>query len=318
MDNLTHGFLGAAIGMLRQRDGGPEKDSPPTHTDKAVVWAAVLAAEMPDADVFFGGDGPLDGFIYHRGLSHALVVAPAIALVATGLVKLVWRQARMGTVYLWSLLSVLVAHMVNDWMTGWGTRLLLPWSEARLALDWVPIVDYLYLPPLAFAVILAWRKPRLRRRAVAGVLAYLAIYTIGYRGLSHTLVESAVRQHYAGQSVQQIRVAPNLFNPLAWQFTVDLGDRYEQGETRPFGPIEPTRVTAKAAEDDVIRAVQNAPELKPFFDQFPYPIIRYQPIDGGYEVTLGDVRYQFRGHGMTYIVYLTKDLQVTHITGGRE
>lgn len=313
MDNLTHGLMGAAVGMLRRRDGGPEHGAPVSHTDKAVVWAAFLAAELPDADVFFG-NGPMDEFVYHRGWTHSLAAAPAIALLAALVTKLIWRQARTGTVFAWSLTSVLVAHLVNDWMTGWGTRLLLPFSEVRLGLDWIPIIDLLYTVPLLVAVLLAWRRPALRRKAITGFFLYLLVYTVGYRGLSHTLVSAAVERQYAGQAVVQQRVSPDLFNPLAWRFTVDLGDRYELGSAHVFGAVRANEVLVKTPEDDIIRAVREAPELKPFFDQFSFPYITYRRVDDGYEVTKGDVRYRIAGRGLSYRVLLSQDLKVREVT----
>jgi inner membrane protein len=315
MDNLTHGLLGATLSLLRRRDGGPEHDAPLSATDKAVTWGSILAAELPDIDVFFG-HGPMDEYRFHRGLTHSLFFAPVIAAVATGAVKLIWREARSGTVYGWSLLAVLVGHLLNDWMTGWGTRLLLPFSEARLTVDWVPIVDLLYTIPLLVAVLLAWKRPHLRRRAAVGTLAYLLLYTAGYRGVAHALVERATKQHYAGQTVQQLRVSPDLFNPLAWRFAVDLGDRYEQGVAFPFGAVQPEVITPKAVEDEVIRAVRTAPELKPFFDQFSFPYIEYHRVDNGYRVLLSDIRYRMREARMDYTVLLEHNLKVKEIRQG--
>lgn len=315
MDNITHGLLGLAIGMVRRRDGSTPGVPNSTPTDKAVVLSTLLAAEIPDIDVFFGR-GPLDEFTYHRGLTHSLVAAPFVALLATVITKTVYRKAKIHTLYMWSLLSVLVAHLLNDYMTGWGTRLLLPFSQARLALDWVPIVDLLYTVPLAAAVILAWRKPERRRRAAAAALLYLGVYTFGYRGLSHTLVDRAVAARYAGQPVSQQRVAPNMLNPLAWDFTVDLPDRFEQGRAYPFGAVAATTVVPKAPEDTVVRAVRSAPELQPFFAQFPFTLVNYTRNGSGYVATIGDVRYRMEGRGMAYQVLLDDRLQVTEVRQG--
>lgn len=319
MDNLTHGLLAASIGMLRRRERGPETDfpnEPPTPTDRAVVWGSFVAGELPDLDVFLGSN-VLDEYVYHRGFTHSLLAAPLIAAVATALVKLFWRQARAGTVYVWSLFSVLVAHLINDWMTGWGTRLLWPFSDIRLGLDWVPIIDLLYTGVLLVAVIGALRRPALRRRLIPAALVFLSIYTVGYRGLSHTLVQQRVRGMYASQPIQQIRVAPDLFNPLRWQFTIDLGDRFEQGSALVWSEPRVITVTEKPSEDDVVRAVRGAPELKPFFDQFSYVQIQYSRVGNGYEVTLGDVRYQFAGRGMGVRVLLSPDLQISQIMNFR-
>lgn len=302
--------------MLRRRDGGPEHDSPPSDTDRATVWACFLAGEMPDLDMFLGS-GPMDQYVYHRGFTHSLTAAPLIALLAAGLVKLIWRQARVGTVFLWSLAAVLLGHLATDWITGWGTRLLLPFSDRRLGLDWVPIIDLFFTLPLLAAVLLAWRRPRLRRRLMAGVLAYLAVYVVGYRGLSHTLVEQAVAAAYRGQPVARLQVSPDLFNPLAWRFAVDLGDRYEQGLAYPFGAVAADRTVAKLPDGDpVVQMVRAAPELRPFFDQFAFVQIAYEKIGPGYEVTLSDVRYNVGGRSFAYRVELSATGQVVRISGG--
>jgi inner membrane protein len=312
LDNITHGLLGAAIGMLRRRDGGPEHDAPVTDTDKAVVWATFLAAELPDIDVFFATD-PMGSLVWHRGITHAVLIGPVAALLPALAVKAVWRKARLGTVYGWSLLSLGAAHLFSDWLTGWGTRLLLPFSEARLGLDWVPIVDWLALLVLAAGVWMARRRPLLRHRLMVGVLSFLLVYWVGYRGGAHTFVERAVWQQVNPYEVAQLRVAPNLFNPLHWEYTVDFGDRYEQGTAWAWGLREAVTVTPKPPEDEVIRAVRAAPELKPFFDHFGYPLITYNAVPDGYEVTLSDIRYQAAGRGMTYTVALAPDLSVVSV-----
>lgn len=316
LDNVTHGLMGIAIGMLRRRDGGPERDAPLSPTDKAVAWATFAAAELPDIDTFFGG-GPMEYLDIHRSWTHALVMAPVVAAIATLGTKLVWRQAKVGTVYLWSLASVLVAHLFNDWLTGWGTRLLLPFSNAKLALDWVGIVDLLFVLPLAYAVWRARKLPGQRRRIAAAVLSFLAIYAIGYRGTAHTLSARQVARHYEGQPVARLQVSPNLFNPLGWQYAVDLGDRYEQGDVYPWGLGSETPTITPKQAGRVIQAVRSAPELKPFFDHFTFPLITYTVTDTGYAVTLVDVRYRMAGRGMTYDVTLSQDLSVVAVGQGR-
>lgn len=313
MDNITHGLLGIAIGMVRKRDGGPEADRPLSPTDKAVAWATFAAAELPDADVFIPGNA-MTYLDLHRSWTHALVLAPVVAAIATIGTKLVWRKARTGTVFAWSLISVLIAHLFNDWLTGWGTRLLLPFSYAKLGLDWVPIVDLFFLVPLALTIWMARRNPARRQRLAMAVLGFLAIYAIGYRGISHTLAGGQVARHYDDQAPARIQVSPNLFNPLAWQYAVDLGDRYEQGAVYPWGLSGPATTTQKAPEDAVIKAVRSAPEVKPFFDHFKFPLISYQPANDGYVVKLADIRYGMAGRGgMQYEVTLSGDLKVTGI-----
>jgi hypothetical protein len=66
MDTLTHGLLGLTVGAIRQPEGTP--------TDRAVLLAAVIAAELPDLDYLWPSDKlVLVTLRAHRGLSHALV-----------------------------------------------------------------------------------------------------------------------------------------------------------------------------------------------------------------------------------------------------
>ncbi|HYF91857.1 MAG TPA: metal-dependent hydrolase [Symbiobacteriaceae bacterium] len=316
MDNITHGLLGVAIGMLRRRNGGPESDRPLSDTDKAITWATLAAAELPDIDNFAGG--PMDYLDIHRGWTHSLVAAPLIAAVATLGTKLIWKKARMGSVYLWSLAAVLFGHLFADWLNGWGTRLLLPFSRAKLGLDWVGIVDLIVIIPLAIAAWQGWRRPALRRRNAAIVLVFLAVYAVGYRGIAHTLATGQVARHYEGRPVARLHVSPNLFNPLGWHYAVDLGDRYEQGAVYPWGlaaPGAPT-VTARAPEDRVTAAVLAAPELRPFFEHFKFPLISYKAVPGGYAVSLIDVRYRMAGREMVYQAELSETLAVTAVSQG--
>src|SRR5688500_15397671 len=126
MDSLTHGLLGLALGALRRADADRS----------AVLVACVLAAEIPDLDYLWPADNSvLHALQAHRGLTHSLIAAPLVALTATALAKVAFRRARAVSLLSWSLPAVLLAHLLADAWTGWGTRLWLPFSDARVTLD---------------------------------------------------------------------------------------------------------------------------------------------------------------------------------------
>jgi inner membrane protein len=316
MDNITHGLLGAAIALLRPKEEGP--DGPATPTEKAVLLGAILAAEAPDLDVLLSLlPDPMAYYTYHRGLTHSVLMAPVWALITTGIAKLIHRKARPGPVFGWSLAAVLVGHLLDDWLTGWGTRLLYPLSSVRYAVDWVPIVDLFYLVPLIVTVILALRRPHLRKRLTIGLFAWLLLYTVGYRGVTHHLVTEQVARAYAGKPVARLQVSPDLFHPLRWRYAVDLGDRYEQGALLPGGPVQPDRITPTHPGDPVVAAVRRAPELRPFFEQFAFVAVDYVKLADGYRVTLGDIRYNQReAGGIVATVLLGDDLRVQKVEAG--
>ncbi|MFP2933946.1 metal-dependent hydrolase, partial [Pyxidicoccus sp. 3LG] len=121
----------------------------------------MLASELPDLDTLLArGDAVTVALQAHRGLSHSLLFTPVVALGATLGACVLFRGARPRPVFLASLASVVLAHLLPDLWTGWGTRLLLPFSDARLSLDWTGVVDpWVTLPLLAGAGV-AWRRAR--------------------------------------------------------------------------------------------------------------------------------------------------------------
>src|SRR5687767_11242625 len=98
MDSLTHGLLGLAIGALRGPDAAPGARL--TATDRATLLGCVVAAELPDLDYLWPAENAVLGALRaHRGLSHSLLFAPVVALAATLLMRVVFRDARLRSVF---------------------------------------------------------------------------------------------------------------------------------------------------------------------------------------------------------------------------
>src|SRR5271168_4649566 len=89
MDPITHFLTGACIG----RAGLNRKTAYAT-------LVAILAAEAPDLDVLWSFAGPVEGLKHHRGITHTLIGAPAVAGVVVGVFWLAyqcvgaWRRRR--------------------------------------------------------------------------------------------------------------------------------------------------------------------------------------------------------------------------------
>ncbi len=105
------------------------------------LWiAAAICSVVPDADVVAFAVGiPYSHVLGHRGLSHSLVGALAIAGVAT-LAAFGPRAARVRDFLVLSLATA--SHGVLDAMTngGLGVAFLAPFSNHRFFLPWRPIL----------------------------------------------------------------------------------------------------------------------------------------------------------------------------------
>ncbi len=284
MDPLTHGLLGLSVGALRRS----ERDR------AAVLLGCVLAAELPDLDYLWpAGDSVLHSLRAHRGLTHAVVMAPLVALAATLLAKLAFRHASVASIFAWSLPSVLFAHLLADAWTGWGTRLSLPFSDARVTLDWMMVVDPLFTLPLLIGSLWGIRRRTVLRRAVltgaAISCAYLAV-RIGIRA------DLTARVERAYPTAEHVQVFPSWLGPTEWRYAAVLPDRYAVGRVAAFAqPNEQAthvRNTEKALSPLALasRTVQEALAWARF------PMVSEQPRrPSGTEVSIADLRYHLNG-----------------------
>jgi inner membrane protein len=291
MDTLTHGLLGAATAALplprRLVDESPV-------ARRAAILAAVLAAELPDLDYLLPAADPvLHTLRAHRGMTHALIAAPAVALATALMTKLIFRQARLSPLFVRALIAVPLAHLLPDLWTGWGTRLLLPFSERRFALDWTMVVDPLFtLPLFAAACWAAFRRGSFRRAMAIGA-AVSASYLL-FRIASLHQLTSAVRQAYPAAA--GIRVFPAPFAVTRWRYVAQLDELYAAGSVRLGGmPNEEARL-ASFPTGPLPETLTSIPTVREALAWARFPVVRSTATaDSGHRIEIADLRYHMGG-----------------------
>lgn len=183
MDSLTHLVAGALTPLAFKN----------TPRRTALICFGIVAGELPDLDVIFGAS-PQALMTLHRGITHALFWQPVMALLVA-VPFFLWlcnnraepvlhngapllRPGMAGLdsrgnpafVRLWFMaLIALCLHIYLDCMTSFGTQALLPFSDARVALPAMFIVDpLLTLPALALLVAALKQEPDYARLAGSG------------------------------------------------------------------------------------------------------------------------------------------------------
>ncbi len=153
MDNLTHGLAGALLAQagFRQRYG------------RAATVALVVGSELPDLDALFDLAGPIVGLQNHRGITHAFAGGLGLALLAAVALYGVLRYRHYWRLVGWVYLGVLL-HIWMDYLTSYGTQILLPFEAGRYTADAVFIIDYFYTGVIVTA-LLTVRMVRLQRHA---------------------------------------------------------------------------------------------------------------------------------------------------------
>ena len=126
---LTHPAVPLAIGL-----GLGSRAIPPR-----LLLAGVLASILPDLDVLAFRVGiPYVSAFGHRGFSHSLILALAVAALGAGLARHL--SSRPKPVF-WFLLIAMASHGVLDAFTngGLGVAFLWPFSDQRFFAPLTPI-----------------------------------------------------------------------------------------------------------------------------------------------------------------------------------
>ena len=188
------------------------------HTRLGYRAAAVgaLAGALPDVDVLFSLNGDyFDQLVMHRGITHSLffppVAGPALAVLAWALERFTSGPRDSGrdrlVTWVWVVSLALLSHPLLDYLTPYGTQLLLPFSNARFAVNAMPIIDPIYTLLLLLGLIVAGRFWRARAPQVALATLALSCGYLAYGGVLNAAAEREAARQLAAAGITDAEVA---------------------------------------------------------------------------------------------------------------
>lgn len=292
MDIVTQGLLGATAALSASNK----------NETRLAVGIGFAAGLLADADALIGSaEDPLLNIEFHRHFTHALIFIPAGGLLAAIILwPLLRRRLTFGRLYLFTLLGY-ATHGLLDAATSYGTHLLVPFSDERIAWRIIAIVDPVFSLILIIAIIYGWRSRKALSARLGLVLA--AAYLSFGVWQNHDAGEAVQRlAEQRGHRVDRYLVKPTMANQVLWRsvyesdgiFHVDairLGlfsdDRiYEGGQAKRF-----------MLERDKPNLGQNS-ALRHDIERFLYFSHDYVVADPDRENVLIDVRYSMLPNGL--------------------
>ena len=292
MDLLTQGLLGGVLALSL----ADKKEA------RGAAITGFAAALVADADVFISSNSdPLLNIEFHRHFSHALIFIPAGALIAALLLwPLLRKRLAFKKIYWYAFLGYATAGLL-DACTSYGTHLLWPFSDTRIAWSIIAIIDPVFSLALAIALILGFKycKPTAARIGLTLAGAYLLFGLWQHQNALQVAIELAEQR---GHELQRVIVKPTIANLVLWRsvyqsnerFYVDAirvglgGDRVYPGDSAPMFNLE-RDLPGLDRESDLARDVER-------FSRLANDYVITDPARAN---VLTDVRYSMLPTGIT-------------------
>jgi inner membrane protein len=261
LDSITQAALGAAIGeaTLGKKIG-----------NRAILWGALLGT-IPDLDVIFS---PLQDtaqrIAFHRGASHSIVCMVIASLALAKPLSNLWKTekvtpTRAGVFVFLTWLT----HVLIDCFTTYGTSVLWPLSNDRIAFNNLFIIDPLYTLPLIVSLTwLAFYRSKKQETKRARILKWGLGISSTYVLLSFAMKFYASSSFDADLARREIEYnrrieSTTAFNILLWRSVVDRDKELWVGYRSVFDlPSKPIRWTVYPKQKEIVAPFMNEREIK--------------------------------------------------------
>ncbi len=245
----------------------------------------------PDLDIFIPTIGdPTAGWVWHRGPTHSFVAVPVLALLTTLVFMLVKSMRPHKLTVLTAAALGVATHAPLDALTTYGTVLFWPFTDYRVAIDWMPIIDPIFTFTLVGLMIVAtWRK--LVPLSIAACV-FGGMY-IGFGAWQHGRAMQAVEAlaDARGHVPSRVFAMPSPGALSAWRGLYEVnGTLHADGIFVPY--VGETRV--RVGTSRALSALIGEPESdrRHHFDTFSwFSLNTLVPPDESKPMLVGDGRY---------------------------
>lgn len=216
MDIITQGLLGAALAQTVSKNND-------ARIATAIGFAAGLLA---DADALIrSSSDPLLNIEFHRHFSHSLIFVPIGGLLAA---IILWPFLRNRVPFMRLLLFALLGYAGSgllDACTSYGTQLLWPFSDERVAWSIIAIVDPVFslILIVSIGIGLKFRKPAATQIGLMLASIYL-LFGFWQHHNAYDTAQTLAQQR--GHQVDRMMVKPTMANLVLWRSIYQSGDHF--------------------------------------------------------------------------------------------
>ena len=187
-----------------------------------------LAGLSPDIDIFIRSDtDPLLFLEYHRHFTHSLFFIPIGSLLCTIVFYYVFAKKfnfSFRNTYIFSLIGY-ATHGVIDSFTTYGTQLLWPFSNERIAWNSISVIDPLFTLPVIILCLITLIKGDKKYSFYS--IAWILMYQLaGF--IQKDRAENIIHDYakIKGHDVNEIEAKPSFGNIIVWKVIYTTSEKY--------------------------------------------------------------------------------------------
>ncbi len=216
MDLLTQGLLGATMAQ----SGAKQQE---TRVATGIGFFAGIAA---DVDILIQSENdPLLNIEFHRHFTHSLFFVPLGALIVA---LLLWpflrKRLPFARLYLFTFLGYCLSGTL-DAFTSYGTNLLWPVSDERVALNIISVLDPAFTMILLIAGAVAFKKYS-HAAARIGLLLAAVYLSFGWMQMQRAETAATALISERGHRAERLLVKPTLANLVLWRSIYEFDGKF--------------------------------------------------------------------------------------------
>lgn len=300
MDPLTHALSGATVIYTFPKESRPWW---------FLIWG-MLVAMLPDIDILFISSA-IDYIKFHRGITHSLAGAWGLAFICTiPLVVLTALRPQSNELpppkqISWTLIeawiftySILILHIWLDLMNSYGTQVFLPFSEYRVRLNALFIVDLLLLLPLAIGLLFKRNNRVLMVLLLLWIIFYPLCNIVIKLGIEAYLKHEYIEQpttikketsfsnyNTTENHITAVHLIPDAFTPFHWKLILDKGEHWHVAGYNSFTSPPSQFTSFKKPPEAIWDMLKEKSNMFRIYEQFAaFPV-----LNEAYETQTGTV-----------------------------
>jgi len=264
-------------------------------TIKPALLCGIVGGTIADLDILIRShEDSLLAIEFHRHFSHSIFFIPVGALiVATLCFFLLRKKVHFKSLAIFSVASF-ATHGFLDACTSYGTLLLWPVYNKRIAFDNISIIDPFFTFPLIILILAVVIKRDIKFARYAFIYAFLYL-SLGF--VQKLRVESYITNiaNSQGHKIEKLKLNPTLGNIILWRSVYKSGDKYYINAVRMpiFGKVKiyPGSPIQYIEKDKLIKSLPSESLLRKDinkFVNFSQGFIYFYPY---MKNVIGDLRY---------------------------